>query len=149
MVHLGVTRAHPSDVPAVIAMMRRCSRMSLQHRFHGPIDGIAFTADQLRRNVDLLALAWEGQRCVGMGALAPDPGGALHLGVLVQDDRQRRAIGTGIVRSLIEWARHRGARSVHADVLGDNGRLVRSLGRLGRTTVVLEHGTFSVEIDLG
>jgi GNAT superfamily N-acetyltransferase len=138
----------PSDVPAVVAMMRRCSRVSLQHRFHGPIDGIAFTVDQLNRNVDMLALAWERTSCIGMGALAPDSGGAFHLGVLVQDDRQRRGIGTRLVSSLTERARFCGVRSVHADVLGDNGRLVEALRRLGRTSVVLEHGSYSVDIDL-
>jgi GNAT superfamily N-acetyltransferase len=147
MLRPGVTRAWPSDIPAVVAMMRRCSTISLQHRFHGPTDGIAFTADQLNRNVDMLALAWEGPWCVGMGALAPDSGGAFHLGVLVQDNRQRRGIGTRIVRSLSERARYSGVRSVHADVLGDNGRLVGALRRLGLTSVVLEHGTFSVDID--
>jgi hypothetical protein len=62
-------------------MMRRCSRISFQHRFHGPTDGTTFTFDQLKRNVDMLALAWEGPRCVAMGALAPDSEGAFHLGV--------------------------------------------------------------------
>ncbi len=66
----------------------------------------------------MLTLVWEGPLCVGMGALAPDSGGAFHLGVLVQDDRQRRGIGTRIVRSLTERGRHCGVRSVHADVLG-------------------------------
>jgi GNAT superfamily N-acetyltransferase len=144
----GVTRARPSDIPAVVAMMRRCSRITLQNRFHGPTDGIAFTIDQLKRNVDMLALAWEGLWCVGMGALAPDSGGAFHLGLLVQDDRQRQGIGTRMVRSLTERARHRGVRSVHADVLGDNRGLVGALRRLGSTSVVLEHGTYSVDIDL-
>lgn len=148
MLRKGVVRAWPSDVPAVVAMMRRCSRISLQHRFHGPTDGIAFTVDQLERNVDMLALAWEGPACVGMGALAPDSGGMFHLGVLVQDDRQRRGIGTRIVRSLTDRARCCGVRSVHADVLGDTGELVGALGRLGPTSVVLEHGTFSLDINL-
>ncbi len=129
-------------------MMRRCTKISLQHRFHGPTDGIAFTTDQLKRNVDLLALAWEGPWCVGMGALAPDVGGAFHLGVLVQDDRQRQGVGTRIVRSLTERARHSGLCSIHADVLGENGRLVGSLRRLGLTSVVMDHGTYSVDIDL-
>jgi GNAT superfamily N-acetyltransferase len=143
-----VTRAWPCDIPAVVAMMRRCSRISLQQRFHGPTDDIAFTVDQLKRNVDILGIAWEGPRCVGMGVLAPDSGGAFHLGVLVQDDRQRRGIGTQIVRFLTERARHRGMRSVHADVLGDSGRLVRALRRFGRTSVVFEHGSLSVDVEL-
>ena len=109
---------------------------------------MAFTVDQLERNVDLLALAWEGTSCVGMGALASDSAGAFHLGVLVQDDRQQRGIGTRIVRSLTERARHCGVRWLHADIGGDNGGLVRALRRLGLTSVVLEHGTFSVDIHL-
>ena len=129
-------------------MMRRCSKISLQHRFHGPTDGIAFTTHQLNRNVDLLAVAWEGPWCVGMGALAPDSRGVFHLGVLVQDDRQRQGIGTRIVRSLTERARNIGVWSIHADVLGENGRLVGSFRRLGLTSVVMDHGTYLVDIDL-
>jgi GNAT superfamily N-acetyltransferase len=129
-------------------MMRRCSRISLQHRFHGPTDGTSFTADQLERNVGISALAWEGPWCVGMGALAPDSRGAFHLGVLVQDDRQRRGIGKQIVRSLIERALQSGGQRLHADVLSDNHGLLGALRRLGKTRVVLEQGSFSVDIDL-
>jgi GNAT superfamily N-acetyltransferase len=143
-----VTTASPADIPAVVAMMQRCSRISLLHRFHGPTDGVAFTVDRLKRNNDVVALAWEGARCIGMGTLAPHSDGAFHLAVLVEDDWQRQRIGTRLVTAVTQRAKHRGVRSVHADVMGVDRWALAVLRRLGLTRVVLDHGTFSVDVDL-
>jgi GNAT superfamily N-acetyltransferase len=145
---LQVIRARPADTPAVLAMVRRCSPTSLFHRFHGPTDGLSYTDTVLRRGGDIIFLAWEESRCAGMAQLGGGPASVPHLGVLVEDERQRRGIGTRLVMAVASEARRRGVRFMHADVLGEDGRLLAALGRLGPTQVDLHMGTYSVDIDL-
>jgi GNAT superfamily N-acetyltransferase len=132
----------------VVAMLGRCSTSSLFHRFHGPGDGIAYTVAQLRRRDDMVFLAWEGDRCIGMGVLAGPSNLDLHLGLLVEDQRQRQGVGATLVTALINEARSRGVGSIHADVMGEDHQLVVILGRLGKATAWVESGIFSVNIDL-
>jgi GNAT superfamily N-acetyltransferase len=141
-------RALPADTRAVLAMVRRCWSTSLFHRFHGPTDGLSYTRDALRRAGDIIVLGWEGDRCVGMAQLAGPLASSPHLGVLVEDERQRRGIGTRLVTALSSEAVRRGVRSIHADILGEDGRLVAALRRLGPTRVDLDVGTYSVDIQL-
>jgi GNAT superfamily N-acetyltransferase len=129
-------------------MVRRCSTSSLFHRFHGPGDGIAYTVAQLRRRDDIVFLAWEDDRCIGMGVLAGPSDLDLHLGVLVEDQRQRQGVGGALVTALVDEARRRAVQSIHADVMGEDHQLVMSLGRFGKTTARVESGIFSVNIDL-
>jgi len=171
-----VSQPSPSDLPAALAMVGRCSPASLLHRFHGPSDGVAYTTaqmqragqmqlegqvhreGQMQRAGDVVLLAWEGHRCVGMGALSPDPDphpdpdgdrdAGLHIGVLVEDDCQRQGVGRGLIRALVAEARRRGAGSIHADVMGEDRWLVAVLGRIGPTRVALSAGTYSVDIGL-
>jgi GNAT superfamily N-acetyltransferase len=140
--------ARPADTPAVLAMVRRCSSTTLFHRFHGPTDGISYTSEALHRAGDILVLAWEGERCVGMAQLGGPLASSPHLGVLVEDERQRRGVGTRLVRAVAHEALNRGVRSIHADILGEDGRLLIALRRLGPTHVDLDMGTYSVDIQL-
>jgi GNAT superfamily N-acetyltransferase len=102
----------------------------------------------LDRAGDIVFLAWEEHRCVGMAMLGGDLAAVPHLGVLVEDDRQRRGIGTRLVTALACEAGRRGVRSIRADILGEDGGLVRRLRRLGPIRVDLYMGTYSVHIDL-
>ena len=145
---LQVMPGRAANAPAVLAMVRRCSSTSLFHRFHGPTDGIAYTEAVLGRARDIILLAWEEQRCVGMAMLGGDLAAVPHLGVLVEDDRQRRGIGTRLVTALACEAVRRGVRSIRADILGEDGGLVARLRRLGPVRVDLYMGTYSVHIDL-
>jgi GNAT superfamily N-acetyltransferase len=140
--------ARPADTPAVLAMVRRCSSTTLFHRFHGPTDGLSYTSDALHRAGDILVLAWEGGRCVGMAQLGGPLASSPHLGVLVEDERQRRGVGTRLVRAVALEAVNRGVRSIHADIMGEDGRLLVALRRLGPTHVDLDMGTYSAEIQL-
>ena len=73
------------DVPAVIAMLGRCSRATLYRRFHGFTDGVAH-ASQTLAGLDQHAYgAWSGGRCIGMASLAVDGEDYGDIGVLVED----------------------------------------------------------------
>ena len=134
---------------AALAMLSRCSRQSLYHRFHGYTDGVAYTRSLLNeRPSDENLLAWDHSTCIGMATISRDERGAAHLGVLVEDRWQRQGVGTRLIRALIDTARSRGVTRVHADVLGEDQFLLRVLRRVGPLKVAIELGTFSVDVDL-
>jgi GNAT superfamily N-acetyltransferase len=144
-----VTRATVTDTPAVLDMVGRCSSISLFHRFHGPSDGLVYTRALLaRQSIDETLVAWHGDACVGLASLTRDRDGASHLGVLVEDAWQRRGVGRRLVSALFVWARAKGVRSVHADVLGEDRFIVEALHWAGQMTVAIACGTYSVDIDL-
>jgi GNAT superfamily N-acetyltransferase len=145
---LDIRRPTHSDTAAVLGMVERCSPRSRFYRFHGPSDGIAYTVSQLRRPGDAVLLAWDGPRCVGMGALARDNAGGGDIGVLVEDAYQRRGLGRRLLLGLRAEAHLLGIGTIHADVMGDDAHLVRELRRLGPARVAIDSGTYSVDIDV-
>jgi GNAT superfamily N-acetyltransferase len=147
----GVAFLRPSapNLEAVLAMLARCSRRTLFHRFHGFSDGVAYYGALLRnRPADQTLLAWHGSTCVAVASLGVGATGIFHLEVLVEDDWQRRGIGTRLAASLLDNARARGVRRVHADVLGDDLFILRSLRRIGPLALSIECGVFAIDIDL-
>jgi len=161
-----VTTASPADTDAALAMLSRCSRDSLYHRFHGYTDGVAYTrrllngpafgnrprlgpgAGAQRPAVDENFLAWNHSTCIGMATISSDNTGVAHLGVLVEDGWQRRGIGTRLVQALIEAARWNGLTRVHADVLGEDQFVIKVLGRVGPLKLTIVLGTYEVDVEL-
>jgi GNAT superfamily N-acetyltransferase len=134
----------PADEAAVGAMMARCSRWTLFRRFHSFSDGAAYVRTLFGNRPDVhTLLAWYGAACIGIGNLA-----GADLGMLVEDDWQRRGVGSSLVSALLDMARLRGMTRVHADVMGDDQFILRALRRLGPLAVSLQSGTFSVDLDL-
>jgi hypothetical protein len=149
MSEVRVLRPAASDTEAVLAMLRRCSRASLFHRFHGFTDGVAYFGGLLRdRPLDQTLLAWYGSNCIGVATLAVGAAGIFDLGILVEDAWQRRGIGTHLAVSLLDGARARGMTTVHADILADDHFLLHALRQVGSLTVSLECGTTAIDIDL-
>jgi GNAT superfamily N-acetyltransferase len=125
-----------SHTGAVLAMVARCSRTTLFHRFHGFTDGVAYFAALLRDHPDhLTLLAWCRTRCIGVATLAPSAAGTADLGVMVEDHWQRRGVGTRLVSSLLPRAAQGGVRTLHADVLSDDVFLLQVLSRIGPLSV--------------
>ncbi len=146
---VAVLRPTAPDLEAVLAMLARCSRATLFHRFHGFTDGVAYYGALLRdRPVDQTLLAWHGSTCMGVASLGVGATGTIDLAVLVEDAWQRRGIGTRMVDSLLDSARARGTATVHADVLGEDLFILRALRRIGPLTVSIEFGTYSIDIDI-
>jgi GNAT superfamily N-acetyltransferase len=132
-----------------MAMLARSSPATLFHRFHGFTDGAAYFGALLRDPpLDQTLLAWYRSCCVGLATLGVGTTGILDLGVLVEDAWQRRGVGTRLAASLLDSARATGVTTVHADVLGDDEFILRALRRIGRLTVTIEAGSFSIDIDL-
>lgn len=143
-------RPAESDTKAVLAMLARCSRASLFHRFHGFTDGVDYFTALLRVGpVEQTLLAWCRSTCVGVAALSVSATGTADLGVLVEDAWQRRGVGTRLVASLLDTARAHGVSAVHADVLGDDRFILHTLRRIGPLTVSIEFGVLAIDVDLG
>jgi GNAT superfamily N-acetyltransferase len=147
----GVTVRRPagSDTGAVLAMLGRCSRASLYHRFHGFTDGAAYFAALLRdRPAGQVRLAWSRSACVGVADLGVSETGIVDLGVLVEDAWQRRGIGTRLIASLLDDARAHGVTTVHADVLADDVFLLRVLRQIAPLRASAGSGSYSIDVDL-
>jgi len=121
-----------SDTEAVLAMLARCSRATLFHRFHGFTDGVPYFRAQLGdRPGDQTLLAWYGSTCVGVATLGVGDTGRVDLGVLLADAWQRQGIGTQLKVSLFDSARAKGVSTVHADVRSDDLHILESLRQIG------------------
>lgn len=148
-VEVILAKAAVGDMTAALAMVARCSRKTLFHRFHGPTDGMAYTQrlfeDDPRHET---LVAWNGSMCVGFATLACDADGVGHLGVLVEDAWQRRRIGTRLTADLVDCAADRGVSTLRADVLAEDRFILRLLRRIGPSTVSFDLGSLSVLVDL-
>jgi GNAT superfamily N-acetyltransferase len=139
-----------SDTEAALAMLARCSRATLFHRFHGFTDGVPYFRAQLRdRPAEQTLLAWYGSTCVGVATLGVGAAGIVHLGVLVEDAWQRRGIGTQLTASLLDSDRAKGVSIAHAEVLSDDSFILQALRRIGPLTTSIERGIWSIDVALG
>jgi GNAT superfamily N-acetyltransferase len=127
-------------------MGARCSRETVYHRFHGFIDLPSYLNGLLAPEQFTVA-SWSGVRCVGFASLAPSPCGH-DVGVLVEDEWQQRGVGTALFEALVAIARESGIARIHADVLFEDAFSLRVLARVGRTSVSLESGVYSVLVNL-
>ena len=59
----------PGDLPAVLAMLGRCSRETLFRRFHGATDGTFHALDLASRGDHQTLGAWIGSQCIGIASL--------------------------------------------------------------------------------
>jgi GNAT superfamily N-acetyltransferase len=144
---LHIRTLSPEQLPDLLKMVERCSPSSLFHRFHGITDGKAYVRHLVTTSGHETLTAWSGARCVGLATLARSANDH-ELGVLVEDDWQRRGIGTDLITRLVASARARGIDQIVADVLGEDGFVLSALRRVGTLVVTLEWGVYTVRVAL-
>lgn len=95
---------------------------------------VRFTQIDYDREMALIAVIWKDGQEVELGvaryAMNPD-GRTCEFALVVADEWQRRGIGSRLMTSLMEAARHRGFETMEGEVLSDNTSmlmLVRNLG---------------------
>jgi GNAT superfamily N-acetyltransferase len=137
-----------ADSEALLGMLGRCSPTSLYRRFHGVTDGI-FYAHQVLAAAGCRDsyVAWVGKDCVGLGNLHVSDDTA-DVGVLVEDDWQRRGVGTALLIALARRVRERGSLFLRADVLDENRFVLQVLARLGPAKTSLAAGSYTTLVDL-
>ena len=138
----------PADSEALLGMLGRCSPTSLYRRFHGVTNGVFYA-----RQVVAAAggrdsyVAWIGKECVGLGNLRVCNDTA-DVGVLVEDDWQRRGVGTALLIALVRRVGECGSHFLRADVLEENRFALQVLARLGPANTSLAAGSYTTLVDL-
>lgn len=129
---ITVRRADGSDLPAARAMHDRCSERTLSLRYHGPVsDADRYLGHLLSpRFGRTLAATTASGKLVALGHLLWD-GDETEVALLIEDDWQRRGIGSELLRRLVAMAVEAGCDSVYAVTQAANTGMVAAMRGLG------------------
>lgn len=129
---ITVRRADVSDLEAAKAMHERCSPHTLRMRYHGPVGDADRYLNHLLspRFGRTLAVQTTSGRVVGLGHLLWD-GDETEVALLVEDDWQRRGVGTELLGRLVAMAVEAGCESVYAVTQASNTGMVAAMRGLG------------------
>jgi GNAT superfamily N-acetyltransferase len=115
--------AHP-DLPALVAMVERCSLETVYRRFHGVLGSgarreLTRIAAPTDRHRSWVAVGPDGA-VHGTATLAWGRDGSVEVAFMVEDARQRCGIGRALVTAALAEARRAGLGAVTATIQGDN-----------------------------
>ncbi|WP_156723710.1 GNAT family N-acetyltransferase [Streptomyces apocyni] len=129
---ITVRRADTTDLEAAKAMHERCSKSTLSMRYHGPAGDVDRYLKHLLspRFGRTLAVQTASGRLVALGHLLWD-GDETEVALLVEDDWQRRGIGTELLNRLVALAAEAGCDSVYAVTKASNTGMVAAMRGLG------------------
>ncbi|MFB6839179.1 GNAT family N-acetyltransferase [Streptomyces sp. NPDC056361] len=128
---ITVRRADQRDLPAARAMHDRCSTRTLGLRYHGPVGDADRYLDHLLspRFGRTLAVQTTSGRLVALGHLLWD-GDETEVALMVEDDWQRRGIGSELLGRLVAMAEEAGCASVYAVTQSSNTGMVAAMRAL-------------------
>lgn len=128
---ITVRRADRADLEAARAMHDRCSEQTLRLRYHGPVRDADRYLDHLLspRFGRTLAVQTASGRLVALGHLLWD-GDETEVALLVEDDWQRRGIGSELLGRLVALAVEAGCESVYAVTQASNTGMVAAMRAL-------------------
>ncbi|MEU3398659.1 GNAT family N-acetyltransferase [Streptomyces filamentosus] len=128
---ITVRRADQRDRAAALAMHGRCSTRTLGLRYHGPVGDADRYLDHLLspRFGRTLAVQTASGRLVALGHLLWD-GDETEVALLVEDDWQRRGIGSELLGRLVAMAEEAGCESVYAVTQASNTGMVAAMRAL-------------------
>ncbi|MFJ3278530.1 GNAT family N-acetyltransferase [Streptomyces halstedii] len=128
---ITVRRADQDDLAAARAMHDRCSERTLGLRYHGPVRDADRYLDHLLspRFGRTLAVQTASGRLVALGHLLWD-GDETEVALLVEDDWQRRGIGSELLGRLVALAVEAGCESVYAVTQAHNTGMVAAMRAL-------------------
>lgn len=148
---ITVRRADTGDLAAARAMHERCSPHTLAQRYHGPVGDADRYLDHLLspRYGRTLAAYTPSGRLVALGHLLWD-GDETEVALLVEDDWQRRGIGSELLRRLVEMAAEAECAHVYAVTRSANTGMVAAMRGLGLPLdYQIEEGTLVITARLG
>ncbi|MET9678083.1 GNAT family N-acetyltransferase [Streptomyces sp. NPDC006482] len=128
---ITVRRADQRDLTAARAMHDRCSARTLGLRYHGPVgDADRYLGHLLSpRFGRTLAVQTTSGRLVALGHLLWD-GDETEVALMVEDDWQRRGIGSELLGRLVAMAEEAGCESVYAVTQSSNTGMVAAMRAL-------------------
>ncbi|MFJ5848283.1 GNAT family N-acetyltransferase [Streptomyces sp. NPDC092903] len=148
---ITVRRADHADLEAARAMHDRCSEQTLRLRYHGPVRDADRYLDHLLspRFGRTLAVQTASGRLVALGHLLWD-GDETEVALLVEDDWQRRGIGSELLGRLVALAAEAGCESVYAVTQASNTGMVAAMRALSLPLdYQIEEGTLVITARLG
>lgn len=148
---ITVRRADTGDLDAAREMHERCSARTLGMRYHGPVGDADRYLNHLLspRFGRTLAVQTASGRIVGLGHLLWD-GDETEVALLVEDDWQRRGIGSELLGRLVGMAVEAGCESVYAVTQASNTGMVAAMRGLELPLdYQIEEGTLVVTARLG
>ncbi len=134
---MPVREIQAEDAPALRRLVGRSSERSIELRFFGPIKELSEVEARRFAEVDgkdrfaLVALDPEDEIVAVVRYERKEGGDEAEYAVLVEDRYQGLGLGSGLTWCLIEAAKKRGIKRLHALVLRENGRMLRLLRNLG------------------
>jgi GNAT superfamily N-acetyltransferase len=173
----SVRRAAAADRPALERMLARCTGQTRYRRFHGPVTAFPerYLTEALSGSPLHFALVAcldedaEGDGTVVEGTVvegtvvegtvvegtvvalascrAVDEGVA-ELGILVEDEWQRRGVGGDLLGEIVAYAARTGLRALQAQVLAEQPWIVGLLRRHGTCRVAAEGPALHVTLTL-
>ncbi|ORT60917.1 GNAT family N-acetyltransferase [Streptomyces sp. CB03238] len=125
---ITVRRADQGDLDAARAMHERCSDRTLSLRYHGPVGDAGRYLNHLLspRFGRTLAVETASGRLVALGHLLWD-GDETEVALIVEDDWQRRGIGSELLNRLVGLALEAGCESVYAVTQSSNTGMVAAM----------------------
>ncbi|MFD4941100.1 GNAT family N-acetyltransferase [Streptomyces sp. NPDC058409] len=128
---ITVRRTDRSDLEEARAMHNRCSEQTLRLRYHGPVRDADRYLDHLLspRFGRTLAVQTASGRLVALGHLLWD-GDETEVALLVEDEWQRRGIGSELLGRLVTLAIEAGCESVYAVTQASNTGMVAAMRAL-------------------
>jgi GNAT superfamily N-acetyltransferase len=146
--HVRIAVLKPADSEALLGLLARCSPTALYRRFHGVTNGLFYAQQIVAASKGRNSyVAWIGKECVGLGNLHVRDDTA-DIGVLVEDDWQRRGVGTALLLALVRRVRESGSCFLRADVLEENRFLLPLLARLGPAKTSVSAGSYTTLVDV-
>ncbi|RSS80382.1 GNAT family N-acetyltransferase [Streptomyces sp. WAC06614] len=129
---ITVRRADRSDLAAARAMHDRCSSRTLSLRYHGPVADADRYLDHLLspRFGRTLAATTASGRLVALGHLLWD-GDETEVALIIEDEWQRRGIGSELLRRLVAMGVEAGCDSIYAVTQASNTAMVAAMRGLG------------------
>ncbi|MEV1046348.1 GNAT family N-acetyltransferase [Streptomyces sp. NPDC049916] len=148
---ITVRRADRGDLVAARAMHDRCSQRTLGLRYHGPVADADRYLDHLLspRFGRTLTVQTASGKLVALGHLLWD-GDETEVALLVEDEWQRRGIGSELLRRLVVLAGEAGCDSVYAVTQARNTGMVAAMRGLELPLdYQIEEGTLVITARLG
>ena len=149
---LIVRPAAQGDRAALAQMFARCSAQTRYRRFHGHVNALPcrYLDEALAGGpVHFALVACTGSgRVVALASCRTGGPGVAELGILVEDDYQRRGIGAVLLREIAGHASRAGLTTLKAQVLGEQSWIVRLLGAYGSCESASARGVLEVTVRL-
>jgi acetyltransferase len=137
-----VRAIRPEDKPLLLDLVARSSPEDIRLRFFAPLktiqSGMAARLSQIdySREMALVAVATDPDTAkdavLGVARFIADPNfETAEYAIMVRSDQKGRGLGYELMTELIAYARSRGLKTIHGDVLRENVTMLQMAGELG------------------